>query len=132
MNRAPFVAGALVCSLFLLSFSGLHSGGSTPAKRATIKTLIIDPGHGGFDDGARGSYSNEDDKLGSIPETGKGDRKEFPDIKIIYTRTTDIMPGNKRTRKRACATGPTWPMLPTGTCLLPSTATPLRIFATGS
>ena len=100
MNRAPLLAGALVCSLFLLSFSGLHSGGSTPAKRATIKTLIIDPGHGGFDDGARGSYSNEDDvSLEVSLKLGKAIEKEFPDIKIIYTRTTDIMPGNKRTKE---------------------------------
>ncbi len=57
--------------------------------------VIIDPGHGGFDPGARGRYSTEKEiALGIGLKTGKLiDR--IPGVKVIYTRTTDIIPGNK-------------------------------------
>ncbi|HRO68884.1 MAG TPA: N-acetylmuramoyl-L-alanine amidase, partial [Chitinophagaceae bacterium] len=62
-------------------------------------TLIIDPGHGGIDPGARGSYSTEAEvSLAVSLKFGKALQKEFPDLKIVYTRTTDVMPGNKRTK----------------------------------
>lgn len=56
-----------------------------------IKTVVIDPGHGGHDGGCQGSFSNEKDvalaislKLGSYIE------ENFKDVKVIYTRTTDV------------------------------------------
>jgi N-acetylmuramoyl-L-alanine amidase len=97
MNRAPLIIGAFLFSIILLSFAGKNN---KSLSRATIKTLIIDPGHGGFDGGARGSFSNESDvSLEVSMKFGKAIEKEFPDVKIIYTRTTDIMPGNKRTKE---------------------------------
>lgn len=98
MNRAPLVAGALLFSTLFFSFVGLKK--PQPVPKATIKTLIIDPGHGGFDDGAQGSFSNEDDvSLEVSLKFGKAIEREFPDVKIIYTRTTDVMAGNKRTKE---------------------------------
>jgi N-acetylmuramoyl-L-alanine amidase len=68
--------------------------------RTTIKTIIIDPGHGGFDGGAKGAFSREAQvSLEVSMKLGEAIQKEFPDIKIIYTRTTDIMPGNKSSRE---------------------------------
>jgi N-acetylmuramoyl-L-alanine amidase len=68
--------------------------------KATIRTLIIDPGHGGFDAGAKGSFSNEADvSLEVALKFGKALEKEFSDLKIIYTRTADIGAGG-RTSKR--------------------------------
>ena len=96
MNRAPVIIGAFFFSVILLSFARKKNK-SVP--KATIKTLIIDPGHGGFDDGAKGDFSTEDEvSLEVSMKFGKAIEKEFPDVKIIYTRTTDIMPGNKRTK----------------------------------
>ena len=44
-------------------------------------------------------FSNEADvSLAVSMKFGKAIEKEFPDIKVIYTRTTDIMPGNKKTK----------------------------------
>lgn len=85
-----------VCfSIILLSFSDKNE----PPQKATIRTLIIDPGHGGFDGGARGSFSNEADvSLDVSLKFGKALQAEFPDLKIVYTRTTDIMAGNKKTK----------------------------------
>lgn len=96
MKRTLFFIAFLTLSIFLLSFTGKNYG-SLP--KATIRTLVIDPGHGGFDPGAKGLMSTEADvSLEVSLKFGKAIEKEFPDVKIIYTRTTDIMPGNKRTK----------------------------------
>ncbi len=61
-----------------------------PVQDKPIRTIVIDPGHGGSDPGARGRYSKEKDvalavalKLGKILEDA------LPDVKIVYTRKTD-------------------------------------------
>ncbi|MBK8952976.1 MAG: N-acetylmuramoyl-L-alanine amidase [Chitinophagaceae bacterium] len=55
--------------------------------------MIVDPGHGGGDAGAKGSYSYEKDIcLGVSLKVGKMLEKEFPDTKVLYTRTTDTYP----------------------------------------
>src|SRR6185295_16817920 len=95
MRRAIFLLFSFFTSLFLLSFTRENS----PQPKATIRTLVIDPGHGGIDPGAHGLFSNEADVALSVSlKFGKALEKEFPDLKIIYTRTTDVMPGNKRTK----------------------------------
>lgn len=54
---------------------------------------MIDPGHGGSDAGARGAYSYEKDICLDISlKVGKMIEKEFPNIKVLYTRTTDSYP----------------------------------------
>lgn len=65
-------------------------------QRKGVQTIIIDPGHGGKDQGAKGSITTEAKiclevglKLGKVIE------ERFPDIKVLYTRKTDIIPGNK-------------------------------------
>jgi N-acetylmuramoyl-L-alanine amidase len=97
INRALLVVAVFSFAIILVSFTGQNN--SQPPSKAGIKTLIIDPGHGGLDPGARGSFSNEANvALGVSLKLGKAIEKEFPDIKIIYTRTTDVMAGNKRTK----------------------------------
>jgi N-acetylmuramoyl-L-alanine amidase len=95
MRRAFFVFFSFFISIILLSFTREDA----PLPKATVRTLVIDPGHGGIDPGARGIFSNEADvSLAVSLKFGKALEKEFPDLKIIYTRTTDVMPGNKRTK----------------------------------
>jgi N-acetylmuramoyl-L-alanine amidase len=85
--------------LFLLAALGLTISGfldkDAPEgkQQKILKTIVIDPGHGGSDPGARGAYSSEKDicldvslKVGALIE------KELPDIKLVYTRKTDIYP----------------------------------------
>ncbi|MBE7169876.1 MAG: N-acetylmuramoyl-L-alanine amidase [Williamsia sp.] len=63
--------------------------------KPVLKTIIVDPGHGGTDQGAHGLFSTEADvALGVGLKLGKAIQKEFPDIKIVFTRTTDVLPGN--------------------------------------
>lgn len=56
-----------------------------------IKTVVIDPGHGGHDQGCHGASAKEKDialaislKLGAYIE------KAYPSINLIYTRKTDV------------------------------------------
>lgn len=67
-------------------------------SKKPLKIIIIDPGHGGLDPGARGVLASEANvSLQVSLKLGDTIAKAFPDIKIVYTRTTDIVPGNKTT-----------------------------------
>ena len=82
--------------LFLAIFFFCNLAMAQNTVRKPLQTIIIDPGHGGLDPGARGTFSKESQvSLDVSLKLGKAIEKEFPDIKIIYTRTTDIVPGDK-------------------------------------
>ncbi|MDA7803473.1 N-acetylmuramoyl-L-alanine amidase [Crocinitomix sp.] len=56
-----------------------------------IHTVVIDPGHGGQDPGCHGKHSNEKEVTLAIGlRVGQFIEKNFPSIKVIYTRKTDI------------------------------------------
>lgn len=58
-----------------------------------LKTIVLDPGHGGHDSGAVGRQSKEKDiALQVALKLGKKIQKEFPGVKVVYTRTTDVYP----------------------------------------
>lgn len=79
--------------LLLLLIAGW--AGAQPPARKGIRTLIIDPGHGGIDPGARGSFTTEAEiALQVSKKLGDTLAKAYPEMKIIYTRTTDVVPGN--------------------------------------
>src|SRR5678816_1054838 len=64
-------------------------------QKNVIRTVIIDAGHGGIDPGAKGLFSTEAEVSLSIAlKLGKAFEKEFPNIRIVYTRTTDVLPYN--------------------------------------
>ena len=91
---SPALLFSLATFFFLQGFS------QTPKK--VLRTIIIDPGHGGLDQGAKGAFSTEADvSLAVSLKLGKAIEEEFPDTKIIYTRTTDILPGNKTNKTDA-------------------------------
>ena len=65
-----------------------------------VRTIIIDPGHGGSDQGAAGLISTEAQlNLAIAKKLGEQIEKEIPNVKILFTRTTDIFPGNSPTKK---------------------------------
>ena len=87
----------------LLILSGLictiSSFNTPPRQKPVLRTIIIDPGHGGFDPGTSGLFSDEKNVALAISlKLGAAIQEAFPDIKIVYTRTTDIMPGNMPTK----------------------------------
>lgn len=54
-------------------------------------TLVIDAGHGGHDSGAKGAISYEKNlTLRYALAFGKAVERGCPDVKVIYTRTTDV------------------------------------------
>ncbi len=61
-------------------------------------TLVIDAGHGGHDVGAKGSFSYEKNiNLNVALAFGRYVEENCPDVKVIYTRKTDVfVPLHKR------------------------------------
>lgn len=54
-------------------------------------TIVIDPGHGGYDPGCLGSITNEKTVTLAISKyLGKDILKNMKDVKVIYTRDKDI------------------------------------------
>jgi N-acetylmuramoyl-L-alanine amidase len=85
--------GIAAFAALLLSFSLLNSSAQAPKK---IRTIIVDPGHGGSDVGAHGEYEGT---LGSYEKNitlaislklVTELKKELPGVKVIPTRTTDV------------------------------------------
>ena len=71
----------------LLVFYGINPYYS----QKSIETIVIDAGHGGKDPGCHGKFSKEKHvclsmalKLGALIE------KKYPELKVIYTRDTDV------------------------------------------
>lgn len=79
---------ALFVLLLLLPFA---------ANAANKKfVLVIDPGHGGKDAGALGAFSKEKNiNLNVAMAFGRNVQRNCPDVKVIYTRTTDVFIGLK-------------------------------------
>ena len=64
-----------------------------PSKELGLKTVVIDPGHGGKDPGCLGKTRKTDEKHIALSiALGFGDRIKaaYPDVKVVYTRSTDV------------------------------------------
>lgn len=76
--------------LIAITLLNISSGG-IPQNGYTIKTIVIDAGHGGKDPGnIRGSTREKDIALGVALKLGSYIEKYLPDVKVIYTRKTDV------------------------------------------
>ena len=59
--------------------------------KTKIQTVVIDAGHGGKDTGALGSFSYEKDVVLAIAlKLGEYIKQNFTDVKVIYTRDSDV------------------------------------------
>lgn len=76
--------------LILLSlFCGV--GYAQKREPAKVKTVVIDPGHGGNKPGAIGKCAKEKDVVLSVAKKfGKLINDNYPDVKVIYTRSSDV------------------------------------------
>ncbi len=83
----------LTVLLLICSSPKIHASGNNHF------TVVLDPGHGGKDPGALGSKSKEKDIVLAITlKVGEYIEEHMPDVKIIYTRKTDIfIPLHERT-----------------------------------
>lgn len=56
-----------------------------------VKVVCIDAGHGGHDGGCQGPNSSEKEVALAIAlKLGKHIEENFPDVKVVYTRKTDV------------------------------------------
>ena len=79
-----------ICVLLLAALF-LISGNTIWAQTSKIKTIVIDAGHGGHDPGCHGAQNNEKEVCLSMAlKLGALIKERYPDIKIIYTRSTDV------------------------------------------
>ena len=75
--------------LFLIFVNTAHS--QADSLITGVKTVVIDPGHGGKDPGCHGKNTKEKDVALSIGlALGKYIETTYPEIKVIYTRDTDV------------------------------------------
>jgi N-acetylmuramoyl-L-alanine amidase len=88
--------------VIFFAFSVLSANSQeTPTKKLT-RTIVIDPGHGGLDPGAPGTFSSEAQvSLAVSLKLGKAIEKAFPGVKLVFTRTTDVLPGFKSNKDAA-------------------------------
>ena len=80
---------------FLLLLFNLYNVNLLSQTNSTnIKTIVIDPGHGGKDSGTLGTKRfkiyEKHVALAVSLKLGNYISEEFPDVKIIYTRDTDV------------------------------------------
>ncbi len=84
----------LFLALVLIPFLGIGQNTETPYR---IKTIVIDAGHGGKDPGNLGTgrykAQEKDIALDVVLRVGAYIEKQFPEIKVIYTRNTDVFIG---------------------------------------
>lgn len=77
---------------FLLLFIFIFSSFSPNIKPLFgVKVIVIDPGHGGKDPGCHGVKTKEKDvALAVALKLGKYIEENLKDVKIVYTRSTDV------------------------------------------
>src|SRR5580765_4336676 len=87
------VSGLMITGLVFLLFSSFSGSGRPSALK--VRTIVIDPGHGGMYPGTRGLISSEKDVTLEISlKLGEAIKTNFPNTKIVFTRTTDACVNN--------------------------------------
>ncbi len=76
---------------FIICLTNINIVFSQSSDDNRIKTVVIDAGHGGKDPGAHGPSGKEKDVVLAIAlKLGKYITENIPDVKVIYTRDTDV------------------------------------------
>jgi N-acetylmuramoyl-L-alanine amidase len=78
----------LTVLFFTSAYSYANTLEDTPYR---IKTIVVDAGHGGTDGATKGVFSREKDiALQVALRLGKAIEENLKDVKVVYTRTTDV------------------------------------------
>ncbi len=81
--------------LLMLLQPAVHASGQTSSGNPHLRTVVIDPGHGGKDPGAPGPDSRNSEKhiVYKISKLlGDKIKAEYPSVKVVYTRNGDQFP----------------------------------------
>ena len=83
----------MLCLVALLFLTTIHVSGQNTVGELGLRTVVIDPGHGGKDPGALGKTRKTDEKhivLSVSKMLGDMIKAAYPDVKVVYTRSTDV------------------------------------------
>ena len=76
--------------LIIVFFNGATFAYNEPVPYR-VKTIVIDAGHGGKDGSTHGEFSKEKDVALKVAlRLGKSIEEKMTDVKVVYTRTTDV------------------------------------------
>ena len=87
---------SITLMIFMLSVLPFCMVAQTASGHLGLKTVVIDPGHGGKDPGALGKTKgiNEKNIVLSVSRLlGQKIKAKYPDVKVIYTRSDDTFIG---------------------------------------
>jgi len=87
---------SVLACLFMLVAPLYESHAQSRQNDLGLKTVVIDPGHGGKDPGALGKTKSTSEKhivLKISKLFGEKIKKAYPDVKVIYTRDSDVFIG---------------------------------------
>ncbi len=91
MKNIPLLKSNRILMLIICVILVLTTDNQLFAQEYKIKTIVIDAGHGGKDGSTRGAYSTEKEvALKTALRLGKAIEENMKDVKVIYTRSTDV------------------------------------------
>lgn len=91
MKIIPFIRPIYAFLTVLLLSPVFSSAKTTIGPPYRIKTIVIDAGHGGKDSATHGTLSREKHiSLKTALRLGKVIEENMKDVKVVYTRTTDV------------------------------------------
>jgi N-acetylmuramoyl-L-alanine amidase len=87
------LSGGIISTFIFFTFSSFNIGSGQAALK--LRTIVIDPGHGGLYPGTHGLISAEKDITLEISlKLGEAIKANFPNTKVVFTRTTDATVNN--------------------------------------
>ena len=92
MSSKLNIFSIIITALLILCLASPISA-QTTHKDLGLKTIVIDPGHGGKDPGAPGKTKATAEKhivLKISTLFGDKIKQAYPDVKVVYTRSTDV------------------------------------------
>lgn len=99
MPKQPFITLLCILAITAASLSASYSA-SAQDSGVALRTVVLDPGHGGNDPGAislDGKLTEKSVVLDVALILGKMIKDAYPDVKVIYTRDKDVfIPLNTR------------------------------------
>ncbi|MBY0245885.1 MAG: N-acetylmuramoyl-L-alanine amidase [Sphingobacteriaceae bacterium] len=91
MKNIPSTVEKIVFSVFIYISLYISNDNQCFAQKYEVKTIVIDAGHGGKDGSTHGLISKEKDvALRTALNLGRAIEENLKDVKVIYTRTTDV------------------------------------------
>lgn len=83
-------AGSIRAGILILILCWIPFRAAAQESGVRLRTVVIDPGHGGHDPGAiYGKMKEKDINLDLALRLGKRIGENYPEVKVVYTRSTD-------------------------------------------